>query len=78
MPPDPLEACVLVILGMIDSLAGPSPGYFCRPWISYKLLGAMNWKLLWGGIGILNSPYKMKVLKPIEMHDQDTLIKQSP
>ena len=32
MPSDPpLEACVPVILGMVDSLAGPSPGCFRRP-----------------------------------------------
>ena len=31
MPQTPLEACVPMILGMVDSLAGPLPGCFRRP-----------------------------------------------
>ena len=33
MPTDPLEACAPMILGMVDSLAGPTPGCFRRPCI---------------------------------------------
>ena len=50
MPPDPLKACVPVILGMDDSLARPSPGCFCQPWhfnaMCYRSLVASY--IVWG------------------------------